>query len=71
MKKDFATREKRSEQDRIELYDEIDELLTTYCDGCFVFNHFKKEQGRRYAHRFCINQCTVGVKIKEIGKKLS
>lgn len=70
MKKDIV-REEKCPEVRIELYDKIDELLATYCDGCFVFNHFKKEHGRRFAHRFCIDQCTVGVKIKEIGKKLS
>ncbi|NCU17254.1 zinc-finger domain-containing protein [Pallidibacillus pasinlerensis] len=42
-----------------------------YCDGCFVARHFRKEKGKRYAHNFCINECTVGLEIQKIGQRLS
>ncbi|WP_367659452.1 zinc-finger domain-containing protein [Cytobacillus gottheilii] len=44
--------------------------METYCKGCFLHQHHKEEKGRRFAHRFCITQCTVGKKIKSIGKEL-
>lgn len=56
---------------RKELLANIDDLIHTYCDGCLLFNYIKNEEGRRAAHRFCINQCTVGEQIKRIGKELS
>jgi len=56
--------------DRKELLGYLDQLLDTYCDGCFLFQHIKKEKGRNYAHSFCIKQCTVGQQLQKIGKDL-
>ncbi|WHX99024.1 zinc-finger domain-containing protein [Neobacillus sp. DY30] len=56
---------------RKELFSHVETLLVQYCDGCFVHQQFKKEGGRRLAHRFCISQCTVGEKLKEYGKRLT
>jgi hypothetical protein len=49
----------------------LDEILATYCEDCLLKAHFRKEYGKKYAHRFCIEQCTVGQKIKELGKNLT
>ncbi|GIN60828.1 hypothetical protein J27TS8_08210 [Robertmurraya siralis] len=49
---------------------EVEELLSSYCKDCFLHKYHKKEIGRTYAHRFCITQCTVGEKIKTVGKQL-
>ncbi|WP_174733939.1 zinc-finger domain-containing protein [Mesobacillus harenae] len=54
-----------------ELFAEVDDLTATFCKGCFVYQHFRKEKGKRYAHRFCIRECTVGEKLKLLGKELS
>lgn len=70
MKKSVLTGEKQT-KNRQELLDEIDRILKTYCEGCFLFQQFKNDHGRRYAHSFCIHQCTVGMKLKEIGQKLT
>jgi hypothetical protein len=51
--------------------EKIESLMAEYCDGCFLSTHLKEESGRRFAHRFCISQCTVGNEMKEYGKKLS
>ncbi|AZB43272.1 zinc-finger domain-containing protein [Bacillus sp. FJAT-42376] len=51
--------------------DEIGELLDTYCVDCLLKQHFRKEYGKTHAHSFCISQCTVGLKLKELGEKLS
>ncbi|PLR77213.1 zinc-finger domain-containing protein [Bacillus sp. V3-13] len=56
---------------RKELLHEMGELMSHYCEGCFLHKHHRKEKGKKYAHRFCITQCTVGEKIKAYGNKLS
>ncbi|KAB2338252.1 zinc-finger domain-containing protein [Cytobacillus depressus] len=56
---------------RKQIFDEVEAILATYCQGCLLHKHHKEEKGRRYAHRFCITECTVGEKIKNIGRKLS
>ncbi|MBY0122666.1 zinc-finger domain-containing protein [Bacillus sp. S/N-304-OC-R1] len=56
---------------RKQLYDEVEELLNTYCQGCLLHKLHKDEKGRTYAHKFCITDCTVGEKIKLIGSKLT
>jgi len=57
--------------DRKQLFEEVDSLLETYCNGCFLKAAFRKEKGKTYAHQFCISACTVGEKLKSYGKKLS
>ncbi|MBP3038955.1 zinc-finger domain-containing protein [Bacillaceae bacterium Marseille-Q3522] len=56
--------------ERKDILKEMETLMDTYCEGCFLHKYFTKEKGRRYAHRFCITKCTVGEKIKNCGKKL-
>jgi hypothetical protein len=58
------------EGSRVELLSLVEDLLAHYCKGCFLHEHFKKEGGRRKAHRFCISQCTVGEKLQTYGKML-
>ncbi|MGV2938521.1 zinc-finger domain-containing protein [Mesobacillus sp. LC4] len=55
---------------RNEILAEVETLLTTYCNGCFLKKLHRQENGKRHAHRFCINECTVGEKIKKCGQKL-
>lgn len=50
---------------------EVEELLSSYCKGCFLHKYHRQEKGKRHAHRFCINECTVGEKIKDYGKRLT
>ena len=54
-----------------EIINQIDQLVDTYCDGCFVKTTLRKEKGKTIAHDFCIHSCTVGEEIKQIGEKLS
>jgi hypothetical protein len=56
---------------RLELIENVESLMDQYCKGCFLKISLKQEGGRRFAHRFCITQCTVGEKLKEYGRKLS
>ena len=56
---------------RKRIYEEVDEVISTYCQDCFLQKHFRKEKGKAYAHKFCITQCTVGEKLKQLGQELS
>ncbi|MCL6796535.1 zinc-finger domain-containing protein [Bacillus altitudinis] len=49
---------------------ELTDLQDTYCSDCLIKKHFRKEFGKTYAHSFCIQQCTVGEKIKQYGNEL-
>ncbi|MEK4397989.1 zinc-finger domain-containing protein [Bacillus sp. FSL K6-2860] len=49
---------------------ELTDLQDTYCSDCLIKKHFRKEFGKKYAHSFFIQQCTVGEKIKEYGQTL-
>ncbi|WP_072136198.1 zinc-finger domain-containing protein [Bacillus kwashiorkori] len=53
-----------------QLLTEVNKLLSTYCDGCFVHRQLRKEYGRRSAHHFCINKCTVGNHLRKLGNQL-
>jgi hypothetical protein len=53
------------------VYSEMEAVLEDYCKDCFLYSTLRKEKGRNYAHKFCISQCTVGEKLKEIGNKLT
>lgn len=53
------------------LFDDIEQLMHEFCHECFLYKHHREENGRCYAHRFCITKCTVGEKIKMIGSKLT
>ncbi|WP_081447487.1 zinc-finger domain-containing protein [Bacillus coahuilensis] len=56
---------------RTEIIRKIDEVVTNYCEGCFVKTQLRKDFGKTHAHRFCIQSCTVGEKVQNLGEKLS
>ncbi|TMU86824.1 zinc-finger domain-containing protein [Bacillus sp. BHET2] len=56
---------------RKEVVDKVDELIDTYCNDCLLKAHFRKEHGKTYAHRFCIEKCTIGEQIRNHGEKLN
>ena len=49
---------------------ELTDLQDTYFSDFFIKKHFRNEFVKKYAHSFCIQQCTVGEKIKEYGNAL-
>ncbi len=53
------------------MYKQVDHLLSTYCQGCFLHKQLAADHGRRYAHRFCITQCTVGEQLRRMGNQLN
>ena len=60
----------KKKKEKKEVYKQVDILLSTYCENCFLHRQLVKDQGRTRAHRFCINQCTVGESLKKIGASL-
>ncbi|MGR3764761.1 zinc-finger domain-containing protein [Rossellomorea sp. NS-SX7] len=56
--------------DRRQVVDKVDELIDTYCSDCLLKAYFRKEFSKARAHRFCIEECTVGEQIKSYGDKL-
>ena len=56
---------------KLDVMSEIDEILDSYCDGCFLKTYLKKEQGKSSAHSFCITKCTVGEHLKFLGVELN
>ncbi|MBP0724154.1 zinc-finger domain-containing protein [Bacillus sp. RG28] len=57
--------------ERKQVFAEVDAILKQYCEGCFIYKHFRKEHNQRFAQSFCIHKCTVGEKLREYGQKLS
>ncbi|MCU5745513.1 zinc-finger domain-containing protein [Staphylococcus sp. SQ8-PEA] len=49
---------------------QIDELMHTYCSDCILKTYIRKNQGKTDAHHFCINKCSVGQEIKQLGNEL-
>lgn len=55
---------------KVSVMKEIDELTDTYCTECLVIRDLRKKRGKTGAHRFCIEQCTVGGQLQFLGKEL-
>ncbi|WP_414052531.1 zinc-finger domain-containing protein [Macrococcus animalis] len=49
---------------------QIDSLTNHFCNGCLLKNYHRKEQGKTYAHHYCIKKCSVGIEIKQLGNIL-
>ncbi|GKW44679.1 MULTISPECIES: zinc-finger domain-containing protein [unclassified Planococcus (in: firmicutes)] len=56
---------------KLSIINEIDEMMETYCEGCFVRKQIRKEQGKTAAHRFCISHCSVGTQLQFLGNELN
>ena len=55
---------------KVSVMKEIEELTDTYCTECLVIRDLRKKRGKTGAHRFCIEQCTVGEQLQFLGKEL-
>ncbi|AUD13966.1 zinc-finger domain-containing protein [Planococcus sp. MB-3u-03] len=53
---------------KVSIINEIDEMLNTYCEACFVKAQLRKDEGKTAAHRFCISECTVGTQLQFLGQ---
>ncbi|MET3575189.1 zinc-finger domain-containing protein [Bhargavaea ullalensis] len=56
---------------KIDLIQDIDELLDRYCEDCFLKRQLREEKGKTAAHSFCIRGCTVGEQLQFLGAELN
>lgn len=56
--------------DRKQVIQKVNSILDTYCTGCFLIHHHRKQYGKKYAQSFCIQKCTVGEQLQKYGRKL-
>ena len=55
---------------KIDVMKDIDELTDMYCVDCLVIRDLRKSRGKQGAHRFCIEQCTVGEQLQFLGQEM-
>ena len=55
---------------KIDVMKDIDELTDTYCVDCLVIRDLRKQRGKQGAHRFCIENCTVGEQLQFLGQEM-
>lgn len=55
---------------KITVMKDIDELTDTYCNDCPIRKDLREARGKSGAHRFCIEQCTVGEQLQFLGQEL-
>lgn len=53
---------------RKEVIEKIGLISLQHCEGCGIYKQFN--QNRVRAHRYCLEQCEIGLKIRELGKIL-
>lgn len=57
--------------DKTIFMNEIDHIIDTYCEGCFLKRVLIKDKGKAGAHKFCITKCTIGDQLKFLGKEMN
>lgn len=55
---------------KVDIMKDIDELTDVYCVDCLVIRDLRKTRGKQGAHRFCIEQCTVGEQLQFLGQEM-
>ncbi|MFD1203936.1 MULTISPECIES: zinc-finger domain-containing protein [Sporosarcina] len=57
--------------DKLTVMNEINDVLDTYCEGCFIKKQHIKEFGKTGAHQFCIATCTIGEQLRFLGNEMN
>ncbi|GEN83659.1 zinc-finger domain-containing protein [Sporosarcina luteola] len=57
--------------DKLTVMNEINEVLDTYCEGCFVKRQLVSDIGKTGAHHFCIRTCTIGEQLRFLGSEMN
>ncbi|MER2088455.1 MAG: zinc-finger domain-containing protein [Sporosarcina sp.] len=50
---------------------EINGIMDTYCEGCFLKTQLSKDKGKTGSHKFCITTCTIGEQLKFLGQEMN
>ena len=56
--------------DKVIVMQDIDTLTDTYCTDCPVIRDLRKQRGKTGAHRFCIDECSIGEQLQFLGQEL-
>lgn len=57
--------------DRAHIIEEIDEVMDRFCENCLVKKTLNQERGKTAAHRFCIQECTIGDQLRFLGNEMN
>lgn len=57
--------------DKSIIMNEIDSIIDTYCEGCFLKRQLAKDKGKTAAHKFCITGCTIGDQLRFLGNEMN
>ncbi|CAM3052969.1 zinc-finger domain-containing protein [Filibacter tadaridae] len=57
--------------EKTNIMNDINEVLDTYCEGCFLKTQLARDNGKTIAHNFCIRTCTVGEQLKFLGNEMN
>lgn len=57
--------------DKLTVMNEINEVLDTYCEGCFGKRQLVSDIGKTGAHHFCIRTCTIGEQLRFLGSEMN
>jgi hypothetical protein len=53
------------------IMNDIDGILDSYCEGCFLKTQLSKDKGKTVAHKFCISTCTIGEQLQFLGQEMN
>ncbi len=53
------------------IMNDIDGILDTYCEGCFLKTQLSKDKGKTVSHKFCITTCTIGEQLQFLGQEMN
>lgn len=56
--------------DKSAIIKDIDELNDLYCIDCPIKKELRQTRGKAGAHRFCVEQCSVGEQLQFLGREL-
>ena len=57
--------------DKTIIMNDIDGILDTYCEGCFLKTQLSKDKGKSRSHKFCITTCTIGEQLQFLGQEMN
>lgn len=57
--------------DKTIVMSDINQILDSYCEGCFLKKQLAKDNGKTNAHKFCISGCTVGEQLRFLGNEMN
>jgi len=57
--------------DKAIIMNDINGILDTYCEDCFLKTQLSKDKGKSGSHKFCITTCTIGEQLQFLGQEMN